>query len=392
MEKRPSSFGFKNKTFKAEFNWTVSFAQRPPKYIFACSKQESHKSFILAKHEGLSICEDFLNNSLLCELQTENLQLQCVDYSWYTEQLVVMGFSTGHILLMDPTKRKRGKVTWLNTRKNIYSLRPPKVCRWVNEHQYIVLFGDSYLWRFDKRLEGEDTDFIRAAPTTAKDSSEPILYFNHPSPKANPVSFWKLNLGSIRDVQVCPRTRGSFLAIITDEDLKIVDLANSTLIVTLKSYFAGFQSLAWSADGGMVVCGGEDDCIHVWSSFSWKLIGKCVGHSSWISSLCCFVRDGAHYVASAGHDGRMIIWEIEEKEVGKESNREVNKVGKEEGEEKGGGRENGVFEYPKKGNWEIIEPCVEVKVSEEPLQTVAVHDSNFFVLDMVGNLNMWGSD
>lgn len=375
MEKRPSSFEFKNKTYKAEFNWTVSFAQRPQKFIFSCSKQESHKSFILAKNEGLSICEDFLNNSLLCELQTESLQLHCVDYSLFTEQLVVMGFSTGHILLMDPTKRRRGKVTWLNTRKNIYSPKPPKACRWLNEHQYIVLFGDTYLWRFDKRLEGEDTDFIRAAPTTAKDSNEPILFFNHPSPKANPISFWKLNLGLIRDIQISPRIRGNLIGIITDEDLKVVDLNNSTLTITLKSYFAGFQSLAWSVDGGMIVAGGEDDCIHIWNTFNWQLVGKCVGHSSWISSLCCFIKDGTHFVVSAGQDGKMIIWEIEEN---KNQELDKNKEGS-----------NGVVEYAKKENWDVIEPAVEAKISEEPLQTVVVHGANFFVLDMVGNLNMW---
>lgn len=372
MEKRPSSFEFKNKTFKAEFKWTISPSQRPVNPIFTCSKQISHKSFILSKNEGMSICEDFHNNSTLSELQTENLHLCCVDYSLSNEQLVIMGFSTGHILLMDPTKRKRGKITWLNTRKNIYSQKPPKVCRWINENQYIVLFGDSNMWKFDKRVEGEDTDFIRAAPNTARESSEPVLFFNHPSPRANPVSFWKLALGHIRDIQISPRTRGNLLGIITDLDLKIVDLNNSTLIVILKSYFAGFQALAWSAGGGMIVAGGEDDCINIWNTSDWAHIGKCIGHTSWIISICCFVKDATHYIVSAGQDGKLIFWEIEENNTRIVENGELM-----------------VVKYPKKEKWNVIEPFVEVKVSDEPLQTVALHGENFFVLDAIGNLHMW---
>jgi WD40 repeat protein len=370
MEKRPSSFDFREKNYKAEFKWTISLNQRPPRLIFACSKQENHKSFILSKSEGMSICDDFQSSNILSDLQTDNLQIMCVDYSLCAEQLVVIGFNSGHILIIDPTKRKRGKVVWLNTRKNNYCTRPPKVCRWLNEHQFVVLFGDNSLWKFDKRLEGEDIDFIRAAPNNAKDSTAPIHFFNHPSPKANPVSFWKLQIGKIRDFQISPRSRGNLLAIITHEDLKIIDLSSNLMVKILQSYFAGFQALCWSPDGQIIVAGGEDDCVHFWSTRSWKLIGRGVGHKSWVSAICFLITSSGPVVVSAGQDGKMIIWDVEEKE---EHTLESALV----------------VEYPARELIELIEPAAEVRISEEPLQTVAMNGPNLFVLDMQGTLNMW---
>jgi hypothetical protein len=75
-------------------------------------------------------------------------------------------------------------------------------------------------------------------------------------------------------------------------------------------------------------------------------------------------------VVSAGQDGKMIIWDVEEKE---EHTLESALV----------------VEYPARELIELIEPAAEVRISEEPLQTVAMNGPNLFVLDMQGTLNMW---
>lgn len=368
MEKRPNSFEFRGKEYKAEFKWSIPLNQRPQKLLFACSKQEIHKSFILSKHEGMSVCDDFQNSNVLSELQTDNLQILCVDYSLSAEQLVVIGFNSGHILIIDPIKRKRGKVTWLNTRKNNYCSRPPKVCRWISDSQFLVLFGDNSLWKFDRRLEGEDLDFTRAAPNNTRDSTAEISFINHPSPKSNPISYWKLQLGLIRDMHISPRARGSLMALITESDLKVVDLTSNLLIKVLKSYFAGFQALAWNGDGSLLVAGGEDDCVHIWNSKNWNFVARGVGHTSWISSIC-FMNSYDVFV-SAGQDGKLIVWEIDKVEE--------NAINGDK-----------VVDYPKRGMIRNVEPSVEVRICEESLQSVAFTGQNLFVLDVLGNLNMW---
>ena len=51
-----------------------------------------------------------------------------------------------------------------------------------------MLFGDNLMWKFDKRLSGEDEKFISAAQNNVKDCHEEIVVIAHPSPQANPTA------------------------------------------------------------------------------------------------------------------------------------------------------------------------------------------------------------
>jgi WD40 repeat protein len=158
------------------------------------------------------------------------------------------------------------------------------------------------------------------------------------------------------------------MALITESDLKVVDLTSNLLIKVLKSYFAGFQALAWNGDGSLLVAGGEDDCVHIWNSKNWNFVARGVGHTSWISSIC-FMNSYDVFV-SAGQDGKLIVWEIDKVEE--------NAINGDK-----------VVDYPKRGMIRNVEPSVEVRICEESLQSVAFTGQNLFVLDVLGNLNMW---
>lgn len=316
------------------------------------------------------VCEDYQNSSTLCELQTQKMQVASIDYCPSPEQLSLITFSTGHILLISPTLRRRGKITWLNSKKNYYSSRPPSIGRWLDENFFIVIFGDNILWKFDKRLLGEDEKFIQAAQTNVKDSKQPIVGIFHPHPEANPIALWKLQIGRIRDMQIGPESKKNLLCIITEFDLKILDLTTNKIIKSLLGYFSGFQCMCWSNDGEIIIAGGEDDCIHVWTTDVWAPVCRGVSHASWISSIFCKKSQNGYEVISAGHDGVLCIWELPEIQTRS-------------------GESLPVIEYPKKSEQVIIEAISEVRVSDEPLVSVFFHGGSYFVCDMGGVVHKW---
>ena len=193
----------------------------------------------------------------------------------------------------------------------------------------------------------------------------------HPAPEANPIALWKLQIGNIRDIQIGPKSKNHLACFICEYDLKIIDFNNSKIIVTLPAYFAGFQCVCWSEDGEIIVAGGEDDCIHVWNANSWELICRGISHSSWVSCVFCQQNDFGYIVSSVAHDGIMCIWDILQP-----ANNEKHE-------------EASVIEYPKRSQQHLIEPITEVKVSEEPLVAVCVHNNNYFVCDMSGLVIEW---
>ncbi|OMJ88573.1 hypothetical protein SteCoe_9434 [Stentor coeruleus] len=373
MNKRPANFSFHDKQYKVEYSWSLTLNQRPlGRPYFSNSKQENDQSFIISKHFGFMVCENYQASNVLSELQTEKMQVTSMDYCTSREQLAAITFSTGHILLINPTLRKRGKIVWLNSRKNIYSSKPPSVCRWVNENQFIVFFGDNFVWKFDKTLTGEDEKFIQAAQNNTRECQKTIVCINHPAPEANPISLWKLQIGKVRDVQVAPGSRGNIICVLSEFDIKIIDLASSTVIITLGAYFAGFQCVTWSEDAKLLVAGGEDDCIHVWHTTNWNHVCKGQAHSSWVAGVLCKYKQGVYIVSSVGQDGKLCFWEIPEDDI-----------------DEGVVATGPLVEYPKKSMQKIIETSIEVKVSEEPLISVSLHNDCIFVCDVIGTVHMW---
>ena len=318
------------------------------------------------------ICEDYLSTSILSEIQTGKMQATSIDYSFSSDQQALITFSSGHLLLMSPMLRARGDLIWLNTKKNNYSSRPPSVCRWLNEYEFLVVFGDTLLWRFDKRLSGEDEKFIQAAQNNTRDSTLPIASIPHLHAEANPTALHKLQIGRIRDMQVGQGTKRHLLCIVTELELKIMDLVNSSIAHSLRGYFSGFQCVCWSEDGVLLVAGGEDDCVHVWNTSTWEVICRGVSHDSWVSGVFCEVDQGGYNVCSVGFDGILCVWELPKVEPRQE------KVNAAE-----------YSEYPCRQKQNIIEANSKVVISEEPLIAVYNHSGSYFICDMGGVVHRW---
>ena len=55
------------------------------------------------------------------------------------------------------------------------------------------------------------------------------------------------------------------------------------LIGLATSFFGGLLCVCWSPDGHLVVAGGEDDLVTVWSFQQRRIVARGQGHRSWIT-------------------------------------------------------------------------------------------------------------
>lgn len=71
--------------------------------------------------------------------------------------------------------------------------------------------------------------------------------------------------------------------------------------------------VCWSPDGKYIVTGGQDDLVTIWSFPEQKIIARCQGHNSWVSTVAfdpwrCDER--TYRFGSVGDDCRLLLWDF----------------------------------------------------------------------------------
>lgn len=79
------------------------------------------------------------------------------------------------------------------------------------------------------------------------------------------------------------------------------------------SYYGGFLCVCWSPDGKYVLTGGQDDLVSIWSLAERRLVARCPGHHSWVTSVAFdpWICDDRNYrFGSVGEDRRLLLWDF----------------------------------------------------------------------------------
>jgi len=79
------------------------------------------------------------------------------------------------------------------------------------------------------------------------------------------------------------------------------------------SYYGGLECLTFSPDSRYLLCGGQDDMVSIFSVPERRLVGRGVGHHSWVTGLAfdpVISTDRAYRFGSVGDDGRLLLWEL----------------------------------------------------------------------------------
>ncbi|PHZ08561.1 WD40 repeat-like protein [Rhizopus microsporus ATCC 52813] len=220
---------------------------------------------------------------------------------------VIIGFSTGDIVWYDPFSSKYVR---LNKGGCLVSSAVHMI-KWLpgSEDLFVAAFKDGSMMIMSK--ERDDQPFSLSEPNSWIETQF-YTFRPHKGYKHNPVSYWKLSKEAITDFSFSPD--GVHLAVTgADGQLKIIDYKNERLTDIFSSYFGQLNCVSWSPDGHYIVTGGQDDLVTIWSFVERRMVARCHGHKSWITSIAfdpwkC--DEQSYRFASVGEDCNLILWDF----------------------------------------------------------------------------------
>ncbi|KAF8537348.1 putative catabolite repressor protein [Trichophaea hybrida] len=235
---------------------------------------------------------------------------------------VIIGFSTGDIIWFDPISNKYARIN----KNGIINSHAVIDIKWLpgSETLFLAAHNDGSLIVYDR--EKEDVSFF---PEDAPDSSVYTNTANGASlmsffgvrksvrssnQKTNPLSYWSVAKGAITAFAFSPDCE--HIAVVSeDECLRVLNFVKEKLLDVYPSYYGGLMCVCWSPDGRYIVTGGQDDLVSIWSFPERRIVARCEGHHSWVSSVAfdpwrC--DDRTYRFGSVGNDCRLLLWDFSE--------------------------------------------------------------------------------
>ncbi|RKP05411.1 WD40-repeat-containing domain protein [Thamnocephalis sphaerospora] len=171
----------------------------------------------------------------------------------------------------------------------------------------MVAFKDGSMAVFDREKDDQPVSLQSAQRTSRFHVTRAPKGSKH-----NPTSYWQVSPRAVSAFAISPDCQ--HVAIVSmDGCLRIVDLIDEKLMDAYESYFGGLTCVAWSPDGKYVLTGGQDDLVSVWSFVERRIIARCQGHQSWVTSVSfddwrC--DEDMYRFGSVGEDGHLLLWDF----------------------------------------------------------------------------------
>jgi len=276
----------------------------------------------------------------------------CIDVNQYTRSGdgldVLVGFASGDVLWIDPVAMRYSRLN----KGGVVTNSDVRQVRWLpqSESTFITAHEDGVVLVWDR--DGEDTVGVSASDSehtngadapapawTAPDASWDSRLSMHvvcpeerteagasaqhgarskgraaSRARQNPVRVWYIARTRIHDMAFSPDLRQLAL-VAADGLLRIVDLDTETLLHAFQSYFGSLLCTCWSADGRLLLTGGEDDLVSIWAPSEGRLIARAQGNTSFVRGLAFDPwrwqgDDGMYRIISVGEDRRICFFDF----------------------------------------------------------------------------------
>ncbi|KAK9874047.1 hypothetical protein WA026_002404 [Henosepilachna vigintioctopunctata] len=224
---------------------------------------------------------------------------------------LLIGFSTGQIQLIDPFKKEVNKL--FNEERLIDKSRVTCL-RWVpgSKSLFLSAHTSGQLYVYNEELPCGST-VPHYQPFKAGEGFS-ISTCKTKSTR-NPLFRWFLGTGAaINELAFSPD--GGKLAVVSQDGLlRIFQYDSMDLLGTARSYFGGLLCVGWSSDSRLIVVGGEDDLVTVFSMEEKRVIARGHGHRSWVAAVAFdwyLETEVCYRFGSVGHDTQICLWELPE--------------------------------------------------------------------------------
>ncbi|KAG2417426.1 catabolite repression protein creC [Aspergillus terreus] len=223
---------------------------------------------------------------------------------------VVMGSSAGDIIWYEPISQKYARIN----KNGVVCNSPVTHIKWVpgSENLFMAAHANGQLVVYDK--EKEDALFTPEEPvkSSGQQPLQVLKSVNSRNQKTNPVALWKLANQKITQFAFSPDQR-HLAVVLEDGSLRVMDYLEEEVLDIFRSYYGGLICVCWSPDGKYIVTGGQDDLVTIWSFPERKIVARCQGHNSWVSTVAfdpwrCDER--TYRFGSVGDDCRLLLWDF----------------------------------------------------------------------------------
>lgn len=226
---------------------------------------------------------------------------------------IVMGSSAGDIIWYEPMSQKYARIN----KNGVINSSPVTHIKWLpgSENLFIASHANGVLVVYDK--EKEDALFTpevngHSEQEVGRLPLDILKSVNSKNQKTNPVSFWKMANQKISSFSFSPDQR-HLAVVLEDGSLRLMDYLKEEVLDIFRSYYGGLICVCWSPDGKYIVTGGQDDLLTIWSFPERKVVARCQGHNSWVSSVAfdpwrCDQK--TYRFGSVGDDCRLLLWDF----------------------------------------------------------------------------------
>ncbi|RPA84165.1 WD40 repeat-like protein [Ascobolus immersus RN42] len=275
------------------------------------------------KTDGLYVFANINRALLWLDMSSPNKQEQlskiqfmkahplCHDVNFVTRSTthldVVAGFSSGDIIWFDPMTNKYSRIN----KKHSINSSPVLEIKWLpgSENLFLAAHADGTIIVYDKEKEDPLSDDQKPSEKE-KDSKKAAQKLQ----RQNPVARWPICRQPINQVSFSPDSQ--HLAVVSEDGcLRIFKLLRDSieLLDTYNSYYGALLCVCWSPDGRYILTGGQDDLVTIWSFAEKRIVARCQGHHSWVTSVAfdpwrCDER--TYRFGSVGEDCRLLLWDF----------------------------------------------------------------------------------
>ncbi|KAL1920333.1 uncharacterized protein VTP21DRAFT_1479 [Calcarisporiella thermophila] len=218
---------------------------------------------------------------------------------------IVIGFSSSDLIWFDPLCMKYVRLN----KAGVINNSPVVSVKWMpgSENLFMAAHQDGSIVIYDK--DRDDQAFTPSPP-----SSPDCFHVTRPAKnsKYNPVSHWFVSTKPITAFAFSPDCQ--HVAVVgVDGCLRVIEFLSERLHDTYRSYFGGLSCVAWSPDGRYILTGGQDDLVTIWAFREQRIVARCQGHASWVTSVAfdpwrCDERN--YRFGSVGEDTKLLLWDF----------------------------------------------------------------------------------